>query len=346
MKTIFFLFVLFVALLCVALPLTACSSGGMGGGSGRNDMEYAVASESAAAEAEAPGFAMDEEAGYGADTAREWSDDALLVGDASGAPTPLRQGGVSLSEKIIYSAEAHIETIEFDATIEKVYDMLEFHGAFIENSYVEGGDNNRSASFTLRVPRESFAAMTDSLPELGKLLSVGSNAVNIQTQYTDAESRLATYRTEEERLLAMLSDVNDVESMIAIESRLSDVRYELESLTSRLRDWDNQVNYSSVSLYIREVKQLSDQLQPSAGYAQELKSGFVATLRGIGAFFMEVFKFVVITLPALVLLAIVAVVALILVKRARARRAKRMKPGEPDRSGEEGPDGRGSGGSN
>ena len=143
--------------------------------------------------------------------------------------------------------------------------------------------------------------MTGDLSALGNLLSISNNAVNIQTQYTDSESRLITYRTEEERLLAMLAEVRDVESMIAIESRLSEVRYNIESLTSQLRDWDNQVNYSSVILRIFEVKQLRAQLQAGDSYAQELKGGFSATLRGIGAFFMEAFKLLVIALPAIVL---------------------------------------------
>jgi Flp pilus assembly protein TadB len=78
-----------------------------------------------------------------------------------------------------------------------------------------------------------------------------------------------------------------------------------------------------VSLYIREVKQLRAQLQPGAGYTQELKDGFTATLRGVGAFFMELFKFVVIALPAIVLLAVVFFVVFFIVKRKRARRAKR-----------------------
>ncbi|MDR2089420.1 MAG: DUF4349 domain-containing protein [Clostridiales Family XIII bacterium] len=333
------IFLLPAALLCTALLFTACGAGG----ASRNAVDYAVSSDVGAAEAFPEEEASMDASEYGY-AAREW-DEGVLAGDAGGTGLPVRQGGVSLSEKIIYSAEARIETIEFDAAIEKVYDLLEFYGAFIENSYIEGS-GDRSASFTLRVPRENFTEMTDSLPQLGNLLSVSSNAVNIQTQYTDAESRLAAYRTEEERLLAMLSEVKDVESMIAVESRLSDVRYELESLTSRLRDWDNQINYSSLSLYIDEVKQLRTQLQPSAGYAQELKDGFVATLRGIGVFFMEIFKFAVIALPAILLLAIAALIVLFIVKRTRARRAKRTDTEGAnlrgtDGHGADGPGGRG-----
>jgi hypothetical protein len=297
-----------VALLCLSVPLASCSGGGMGTASAPSE-----ASDAASDSYTASGYADRESAESGE--------------SAAGLPSLANGGNASPAEKIIYSAEARIETTDLDASVEKVYEMLDLYDAFIESSDITGGDR-RSANFTLRVPRESFTAVTDRLSELGSLLSVSSNAVNIQTQYTDSASRLTTYRTEEERLLSMLASVNDVESMIAIESRLSNVRYEIESLTARLRDWDNQVNYSSVTLRINEVKQLRAQLQAGESYAQELRSGFAATLRGIGAFFMEAFKILVIALPALVLLAVVALLVFFIVKRTRARRAKRAKQDE------------------
>jgi hypothetical protein len=331
-------FVLSLAfLLSVSVLFTACGAG-MGGGIGFSESTGNAGADSApeeydykTMESSAPAESME----YAA-TADEDSSTAARGEGAAGITLPARAGNVSLSEKIIYSAEANIETTDFDASTEKVYAMLDLYDAFVENSYISGS-GYRSANFTLRVPRESFAAMTGSLSDLGNLLSVSSDAVNIQTQYTDAESRLATYRTEEERLLSMLAAVKDVESMIAIESRLSDVRYEIESLTSRLRDWQNQVDYSSVSLYIREVDRLSSQLQPGKTYGQELSEGFIGTLRGIGTFFKELFKILVVALPALVILAVLALAAFFIVKRARARRAERRAaresspPDDPNR---------------
>jgi hypothetical protein len=327
--------------LCFSALLTACggassSDGSMAvspGDAGAEDAAYYTAFDGYYGEEDAPESYG--EADYNEVADADASEDARPE-ESAGITLPARSGNVSLSEKIIYSADANIETTAFDETIEKVYAMLDLYDAFVENSYIDGS-GYRSANFTLRVPRESFAAMTNGLSDLGNLLSVSNNAVNIQTQYTDTESRLTAYRTEEERLLAMLAAVKDVESMIAIESRLSNVRYEIESLTSRLRDWQNQVDYSSVTLYIREVDRLSTQVQPGKTYGQELSEGFVGTLHGIGAFFKELFKIVIVFLPALVLLAVVAFAAFIVVKKTRARRATKRAAreetnGDADRS--------------
>jgi hypothetical protein len=317
---------LFAALLAAPLLFTACGAGGgSGGDSGGAGAANAVSS----------GNSASRDASYTAEIAAEEGaayDVAESAPVAGSTALPARPNTGSLSERIIYSAEANIETTEFDAAIEKVYAMLDRYGAFIETSYVSGRGyaetysgraSYRSASFTLRVPKESFTVVTNGLSELGNLLSVNSNAVNIQARYTDTESRLNAYRTEEERLLAMLSDVTDVESMIVIESRLSDVRYEIESLTSTLRDWQNQVDYSSVHLYINEVERLHE--QPGRSYAQELGDGFNASVRGIGSFFKGALKFLVIALPVISLLAVAALAVFLIVKKARSPRGERKE---------------------
>ena len=78
--------------------------------------------------------------------------------------------------------------------------------------------------------------------------------------------RLETYAIEEERLLSMLEKATTVEEMIQLESRLSDIRYQIESLESRLRNWQNQVDYSTITIYLREVEELSDTARGEGGF--------------------------------------------------------------------------------
>ena len=175
-----------------------------------------------------------------------------------------------LSERIIYSAYAEIETTDFDASLEAVYDLLDQYDAFVENSSVNGSNlydtysgtvSHRSASFTLRVPKESYSAMTSGLDAVGNVTYLSSNAENITAQYTDTESQLSAYELQEERLLDILSQAENVEDMIELESRLSEIRYQKEALTSQLKNWDNQVAYSSVTLSLQEVQVLTPEPQ-------------------------------------------------------------------------------------
>ena len=229
-----------------------------------------------------------------------------------------------LAEKIIYTANADIETVNFDETLESVYDLIGFNGAFIESSYIGGRNYSqsyygfqtyRSANFTLRVPKDRFDTVTGNLEVLGNVTSLSTNAENITAQFLDTESRLSSYRIQEERLLAMLEKAETVTDMITIESRLAEVRYSIESFTSTLKNWQNQVDYSTLTLYIREVEKLSEIVPIQQTYWQQIGSGLQSTTTGIGEFFTNLFKWFIVNLPVLIILAIIIVAIVIIVRR-------------------------------
>ena len=246
------------------------------------------------------------------------------------------------SEKIIHSVSADIETVNFDLTIEKVYQLLALNNAFIESSYIGGRNYEqqyrgvqtyRTANFVLRVPKDRLRAMTESLEQLGNVPNKRSDAINITAQFTDTQSRLNSLYIQEERLLDMLSRAEVLEDMITLEYRLSEIRYQIESIASTLRNWQNQVDYSTVSLFIREVETFTEIVPvQQRTYMEQIGDGFSSTLRAVGDFFMGLFKWIVVNLPVLVILAIIAVAAVIITKRklkkSRAKREKLMsQPG-------------------
>lgn len=231
------------------------------------------------------------------------------------------------SDKIIYTAAAELETLEFDETVDAVYAMVEDYGGFIESSYVSGTNyrtnyygtgGTRSADFTLRVPRESYGSMTNALSELGNVLYLSSAAQNVTAKYTDTESRLTACRIEEERLFAMLEKAETVEDMLAVESRLTDVRYEIEALTTTLNSLESQVAYSTVTLRIYEVAEITERTVEKS-YWQDVGDTLGASLSGVAAFFKGFLKYVIAALPVLLILAVVAVPAALLVRRRKKR---------------------------
>ena len=243
--------------------------------------------------------------------------------------------GVSLSEKIIYTAEADIETMDFEKSVDGVYSMLQKLGGFVESSTVTGKDYNgtslgrtnyRNATFKVRVPKENYSQATAVLSELGNVKRLSTYTNNITERYLDTESRLNTYRTEEERLLSMLGKAQTVEDMIKIEERLSNVRYQIESLTSSLKNWQNQVDYSYVNLTISEVKELTEGVSVQRSYWQEVSDAVKDTLKGIGSFFKWFFKFFLSALPVLLIVAVIVFVVIRI--RLLLRRRKQGKPAE------------------
>lgn len=313
----------------LALILALTMLGGCGASSGDNGVAGEMAAdaateampeEAAEAPAEAPEPMMMETAESDA-----LPPDGVVTGETTG----------NLAEKIIYSAYAEVETTEFEESVDAVYDLLDQYGAFLENSSVTGSNisdtvygsqSNRSASFTMRVPKENYGAMTAALDTVGNVTYLTNDAQNITAQYTDTESRLKAYETEEARLLEIMAQAETVEDMISLESRLSEIRYEKENLTAQLKNWDNQVDYSSVSICLNEVQVLTPEPQEDPTYGQELKEAFLGSIRFMGRACKALLKLFVEVIPVLLPLAALVLIVVLICVKVKRKKEKKQDP--------------------
>ena len=235
-------------------------------------------------------------------------------------------------DKIIYSGSANVETIRFDETIEKVYALIDEYGGFVENSYVTGKDYSttyynrpsyRNASFTIRVPRDSFQSFTGALETLGNLTRSSVQAQNITSSYYDTQSRLSTYRTEEERLLDMLSKADTVEDMLNIEDRLASVRYNIESLTTKLTNWDSAINFSTLELSISEVKELTQETPIIRTFGQDIVERFRSSCQWLLQAVKNGVLFFISAIPVLIIPIIIVVVILLIIRAKRHNKRRK-----------------------
>ena len=252
-------------------------------------------------------------------------------GEASASDTETRSAFES--EKIIYSCYAEIETLTFEETCEEVTRLIDRYGGFLESSTVSGKnhyyDSRRSAEYVIRIPRVHFEEVTGNLSTLGNVPYCSISAENITASYRDTESRLAAYRVEEERLLAMLEKAETVADMLDIESRLSQVRYEIESLTTTILGWDSLVNYSTVTLYVEEVIEYTE--TEELGYWERMGKDFMENLRDVGEFFKDLFRGIISSLPVLAVLAVAAGIVVAVIRGLRKRRTKKRSERKENR---------------
>lgn len=233
------------------------------------------------------------------------------------------------TEKIIYTAYADIETLEFDDTVQAVYDMMERFGAYIENSSVSGtdyatkyygGKSHRNANFTVRVPVQHYSEMSVGLTEIGNVTNYSSESRNITAQFTDTESRLKAYRTEYNRLLEMMENANTVEEMIQVEARLSEVEYNIESLTGTLRVWQDKVDYSTIHIYIREVYEYTEPVVVPKTFWDRIVEALEDSLDWLAEAGQDIVIFIVAAVPILIVPAVVVVVVILIVRSKRKKR--------------------------
>ena len=302
-------------LLAVLLVFALCACGSADSASSAPSAAYDMVSTETAYPAEAP------EEDYG--------------GFAVAGGTQLETGSGAAPEgspeKLIYSASATVETTEFDRTIEKLSALVEQYGGFVESSSINGSNyytqsrgysSERYASYVIRVPSGKFSALMGSLSTLGNVPYSHTYTENITAQYYDTDARLSAYQTQEARLLEMMEAAETVEDLIAIEEKLTELRYQIESLQSTLKNWDRQVAYSTLDLEVQEVIEYTPESRMS--YGQELALALTNGLRRTGEFFKDLLLAIVGALPALVILAVVlAILIPVWKKHRKARRAKK-----------------------
>jgi len=295
--------------LALALCLTACggndSAGLVGGSSG--SAVYTTP------EQEATGALSDYDGGM-EPAAEEGSPDTAPI-------TPQNE-----NRKLITTVDIEAESRDYDSFLSWLDGKLAQAGGYIENSEMQAYDeNHRNCHLTLRIPADKLDGFLSSMGENCNVLNKSIRQEDVTLSYVDTQSHRDALRVEQERLLELLEQAESLEDIIALEDRLTNVRYQLQNYGSALRMLDSQVDYSTVELSLQEVRELTEPAPESWG--SRAWSGMKENARDIGQFFQELGLFLVTHLPILTLLGLVALVVwLATIKpRRRAREHRRQQ---------------------
>ena len=275
---------------------------------------------------------MAEEAAYDA-AGTYLSDDIYSVDSAEvtddvaedGAATPQVE---DTSRKLIKNVNLSVETETFEELLATITEKTESFSGYIEESYTYNGSNyygrgTRNASMTVRIPAQQLDAFLSSVSEVSNVISRNDSVSDVTLQYVDMESHKKALTAEQDRLLELLEQAESVEDIITIESRLSDVRYQIESMESQLRTLQNQVSYSTVYLDIQEVEKLTPVEEQTRG--EMIREGFVDSLYGVGNGLLDFGTAVIIDLPYLVVWAAVILLVILIIRLLRKHRKNKKQ---------------------
>ncbi len=264
--------------------------------------------------------AMATEGSYDTGTAETPEEEATTV---EGSETQ----SVAANRKLIKTVNMDVETEEFDTLMQKINQRIEDLGGYAESMSVSGrtyydDSSNRYASMTIRVPSAKLDAFVSEVSEISNVTNKSESAEDITLQYVDTKSRRDSLKVEQERLQELLEEAEDLETIIALESRMTEVRYQLESYESQLRTYDNLVDFSTVYLYINEVKRLTPQVEESRW--DKIRVGFAESIYDVAEGLLDFGVGFIIAIPYLIIWAIV-ITAIILIIRLIVKRNKKKK---------------------
>lgn len=212
----------------------------------------------------------------GAELDGEYSWDTDETADTSVTSENGLEAQVENGRKLIRTVSLSLETKEFDSVLTNLSTKTTELGGYIETSSVNGNSyshhSTRYASYVIRIPANKLNEFVEVVSELGNVTQKNESVEDVTLRYIDVESHKKALETEQERLLELLSKAENMEEILTIESKLSDIRYEIENYESQLKTMDNQIDYSTVSVYVDEVERVTD--TGEKGFFEEIKERF------------------------------------------------------------------------
>ncbi len=243
-------------------------------------------------------------------------------GEGNTAQTPT-------SQKLVRKVWINAETENMDPLLAQIEQRIAELSGYVEAREVYNGSASnikryRRASLTIRIPAEKLDSFVNHVSENSNITSTNETADDITLSYIATESRIAALETEQARLLELLAKAQSMEDLLKIESRLTNVRTELEEVISQKKLYDNMVDYGTIYLQLSEVKEYTVTEEPETVW-ERIGAGFMQSLENLGSFFTELFILLVVALPYLIPLAAVAAAVILLI---RFKRKKRNAPEE------------------
>ncbi|MGB5824045.1 MAG: DUF4349 domain-containing protein [Proteocatella sp.] len=211
------------------------------------------------------------------------------------------------TRKLIRRVQMTLQTTEFDKTMNLISIKIDETGGYVESSQITGKSydykGDRSSYIVARIPSDKLNRFLDASEDFGNVINKSENIEDVTMQYTDTEARRKSLQIEFDRLLALIDRADKLEDIIKLEERLSQVRYQMDSLTAQLKVLENQVNYSTVSMEIHEVQLLTP--SEKGGMLDRIKNGFMNSLYSLRTGLENLIVGFVVAIPYLVILAVV-----------------------------------------
>ena len=278
-----------------------------------------------------------EEAAHYASYSRTKLGDAPTAGKSEPALTsaPAQKAGEGSTaprkteRKIIYDARIELVVDSLSATEQAIVRIIkENDGYLAESDQTSAQQNQRHATWRVRVPVASFDAFVGAVVKLGEVQRNHVGSQDVTEEYLDLDARIRNKREEEKRLLKHLADsTGKLEDILAVERELSRVRGEAEQMEGRLRFLADRADLSTVTIEANEWKDFKPPV--AASFGTQISRTFFNSVERLVEFGKGFSIVVVALLPWIPLMLIGLVLARWLIRYAS--RSARQTPAPPSR---------------
>lgn len=194
---------------------------------------------------------------------------ATLSGDATATNTTSETN--SPQQKLIYKGDLNIETKAYDNTMDVLLRSLEQANGYIVSQEDANTQHSRYTTIEIRIPSAHFFSWVEGVEQLEDVsLSKHIFTEDVSEEYVDLVARLEAKQVVIDKYLEYMQLATTADELIRFTNELASLQEEIEAVQARIRYLDHQVDYSILTLYVKEMKEQA--------FFSELRVG--STLKG------------------------------------------------------------------
>ena len=174
-------------------------------------------------------------------------------------PTPMppeREGDFApgglpstVDRMIVRTGEMALVVEDVISARDKISQIAVRYGGYVVSSRISGEEQETRGYITIRVPDQEFESTLAELRSLAvRVTSENTSSQDVTEEYVDLQARLKNAEATESQYLALLEKAQDVEDILRIYERLSQVRSEIEQIKGRTQYLERITSMSLVSV--------------------------------------------------------------------------------------------------
>ena len=232
------------------------------------------------------------------------------IGSTGANGTAIQDGA-----RIVRTGSLQLDVKDVKTSLNAARDAITGMGGYIGASQQSNDGTSIVATVTYRIPESRWEEALAALRSLGDEVGEKTDAAEVTNQIVDLAARIRNLQASETALVRHAADSAKISDLLEVESRLTDVRGQIEQLTAQQKNLENQAAYGTLAVTfgteVAAVQKAAAQWDPKTEVDRAGASliGFLQTLTTAGIWFAIVW------LPMLIALAIVLGIGLVIARR-------------------------------
>ena len=146
--------------------------------------------------------------------------------------------------KLVKYADVRIRVDNLETADTSVTGLLKKYDAYAASTNIQENANY----YSLKIPSPVYDIFLTEMNGLGRLIHRSENTEDVTLRYYDLEGRLETKRELLRTFQSYLRRANNIEEILAVETRIAELQNDIDGTGMQLRNLANRVDYATIEL--------------------------------------------------------------------------------------------------